>query len=91
MKSPVLYDPIRVPRYPIVLSHGTFLSFEHTMSLVVFSSDSLAILFETGLYGFDVRGIASLGPRWQIHYWGAVLEILRGKVGAEVVVTGVPA
>jgi triacylglycerol lipase len=40
-----------------------------------------------GLYGFDVRG-----PFWglEIHYWASVLDILREKVGAEVVVRGVP-
>ncbi|GAB1526506.1 hypothetical protein RhiTH_009673 [Rhizoctonia solani] len=42
-----------------------------------------------GLYGFDVRGPASF-PKLQLHYWSKVLEILRGKVGAEVEVTGVP-
>lgn len=40
-----------------------------------------------GLYGFDVRG-----PFWglEIHYWASVLDILREKVGAEVIVRGVP-
>lgn len=40
-----------------------------------------------GLYGFDVRG-----PFWglEIHYWATVLDILRKKVGAEVIVCGVP-
>ncbi|GAA98323.1 uncharacterized protein L969DRAFT_46509 [Mixia osmundae IAM 14324] len=56
--TPVLHDPVRKPRHPIVLCHG--------------------------LYGFDVR----FGGR--LHYWGAVLEILRGKVGADVIVTAVP-
>ncbi|CAE6517551.1 unnamed protein product [Rhizoctonia solani] len=42
-----------------------------------------------GLYGFDVRGPSSF-PRLQLHYWSKVLEVLRGKVGAEVEVTGVP-
>ena len=27
---------------------------------------------------------------FQLHYWGGVLEVLRGKIGAEVIVTGVP-
>lgn len=40
-----------------------------------------------GLYGFDVRG-----PFWglEIHYWASILDILRKKVGAEVIVRGVP-
>jgi len=41
----------------------------------------------TGLYGFDVRG-PFLGL--EIHYWAATLDILRKKVGAEVIVRGVP-
>lgn len=43
----------------------------------------------TGLYGFDVRGPEAF-PRLRMHYWSNVLHILRKKVGAEVVVTGVP-
>ncbi|KAI9507780.1 alpha/beta-hydrolase [Russula earlei] len=61
MLNPVLYDPLRTPRYPIVLCHG--------------------------LYGFDVRGFPSL----RMHYWSSVLNILRKTVGAEVIVTAVPA
>ncbi|SGY94446.1 BQ5605_C037g11651 [Microbotryum silenes-dioicae] len=58
---PTLYDPIRKPRNPIVLSM-------------------------VSLYGFDVRGPSYL----RLHYWGDLLSILRGKVGAEVFVTAVP-
>ncbi|KAH9890365.1 Alpha/Beta hydrolase protein [Cubamyces lactineus] len=63
ISHPALYDPVRKPRYPIVLCHG--------------------------LYGFDVRGPSSF-PILQQHYWSNVLNVLRGKVGAEVLVTGVP-
>ncbi|RPD56101.1 alpha/beta-hydrolase [Lentinus tigrinus ALCF2SS1-6] len=63
MNNPALYDPLRTPRYPIVLCHG--------------------------LYGFDVRGPSSF-PILQQHYWSNVLNVLRKKVGAEVLVTGVP-
>ncbi|KAH9950676.1 alpha/beta-hydrolase [Amylocystis lapponica] len=63
LNSPVLYDPIRKPRYPIALCHG--------------------------LYGFDVRGPSAF-PLLQTHYWSNVLNILRQKVGAEVIVTSVP-
>ncbi|KAM5540857.1 hypothetical protein V8D89_005501 [Ganoderma adspersum] len=63
ISNPALYEPLRKPRYPIVLCHG--------------------------LYGFDVRGPSSV-PILQQHYWSNVLNILRGKVGAEVLVTGVP-
>ncbi|OBZ71448.1 hypothetical protein A0H81_08511 [Grifola frondosa] len=61
--SPVLYDPLRAPRYPIALCHG--------------------------LYGFDVRGPSAF-PILQQHYWSNVLNVLRRKVGAEVMVTSVP-
>ncbi|PPQ73240.1 hypothetical protein CVT24_009951 [Panaeolus cyanescens] len=61
--NPTLFDPIRTPRYPIVLCHG--------------------------LYGFDARGPASF-PSMRMHYWSNVLRVLRGKVGAEVIVTSVP-
>ncbi|TFK93287.1 alpha/beta-hydrolase [Polyporus arcularius HHB13444] len=42
-----------------------------------------------GLYGFDVRGPSAF-PILQQHYWSNVLNVLRKKVGAEVLVTGVP-
>ncbi|KAF8631076.1 hypothetical protein AX15_002677 [Amanita polypyramis BW_CC] len=60
LRHPALYDPLRTPRYPIVLCHG--------------------------LYGFDTRGPSS----FRMHYWANALNILRGKVGAEVIVTSVP-
>ncbi|KZP26319.1 alpha/beta-hydrolase [Athelia psychrophila] len=63
IQSPVLYDPLRAPRYPIVLCHG--------------------------LYGFDERGPAAI-PMLRVQYWSNVLQILRKKVGAEVIVTAVP-
>ncbi|KAH0832129.1 alpha beta-hydrolase [Lanmaoa asiatica] len=43
-----------------------------------------------GLYGFDVRGPAAF-PSLRLHYWSSVLSILKHKLGAEVIVTGVPA
>ncbi|WFD01308.1 triacylglycerol lipase [Malassezia yamatoensis] len=61
MHHPLLYDPIRKPRLPIVLCHG--------------------------LYGFDVRG-PFFGLEYQ--YWSAALDVLRKKIGAEVLVHGVP-
>ncbi|KAG8880397.1 hypothetical protein FRB97_000869 [Tulasnella sp. 331] len=63
LESPVLYDPIRKPRNPIVLCHG--------------------------LYGFDVWA-PSIYPRLQRHYWLEILEVLRKRIGAEVIVTSVP-
>ncbi|KAJ6481729.1 Alpha/Beta hydrolase protein [Mycena sanguinolenta] len=60
---PALFDPLRTPRYPIVLSHG--------------------------LYGFDSRGPTSF-PSLRMHYWMNVLNILRNKVQAEVIITSVP-
>lgn len=43
----------------------------------------------TGLYGFDSRGPSSF-PSMRMHYWSNVLNVLRDKVGAEVIVTSVP-
>ncbi|KJA17981.1 hypothetical protein HYPSUDRAFT_79384 [Hypholoma sublateritium FD-334 SS-4] len=63
LANPALVDPIRTPRYPIVLCHG--------------------------LYGFDSRGPSTF-PSMRMHYWSNVLNVLRGKVGAEVIVTSVP-
>ncbi|KAG2131795.1 alpha beta-hydrolase [Suillus clintonianus] len=63
LRNPALYDPIRAPRFPIVLCHG--------------------------LYGFDVRGPAAF-PSLRMHYWSNVLNILKKKVGADVIVTAVP-
>ncbi|KAH8114762.1 alpha/beta-hydrolase [Phellopilus nigrolimitatus] len=63
MLNPTLFDPVRKPRYPIVLCHG--------------------------LYGYDVRGPSSF-PILQLHYWANVLKVLKKKIGAEVIVTGVP-
>ncbi|KAJ6591130.1 Alpha/Beta hydrolase protein [Mycena vulgaris] len=60
---PALFDPLRTPRYPIVLSHG--------------------------LYGFDSRGPTSF-PSMRMHYWSNVLNTLRDKIGAEVIITSVP-
>ncbi|KAH6912578.1 lipase 2 [Coprinopsis sp. MPI-PUGE-AT-0042] len=61
--NPALSDPLRTPRYPIVLCHG--------------------------LYGFDARGPSAF-PSMRMNYWANVLHILRGKLGAEVIVTSVP-
>ncbi|KAF4576964.1 hypothetical protein EYR36_004948 [Pleurotus pulmonarius] len=63
LANPALSDPIRTPRYPLVLCHG--------------------------LYGFDVRGPSSF-PSLRVHYWSNVLNVLRDKVGADVIVTSVP-
>ncbi|KAK2465290.1 hypothetical protein APHAL10511_002644 [Amanita phalloides] len=63
LQNPTLYDPLRTPRYPIVLCHG--------------------------LYGFDTRGPSSF-PSIRMHYWANVLNILKGTLGADVIVTSVP-
>lgn len=79
MNNPTLFDPARAPRYPIVLCHGMY---------VLISSPLLDLVL--GLYGFDVRGPAAF-PSLRLHYWSSVLSILKHKLGAEVIVTGVPA
>lgn len=42
-----------------------------------------------GLYGFDVWTPPGI-PKLQLHYWADLMDILRNKIGAEVIVTGVP-
>lgn len=78
VRHPVLYDPILKPRFPIVLCHG-----EHIDQLSVCQLLTGPL---PGLYGFDVRGPGF----FRLHYWGDLLKILRGKIGAEVFVTAVP-
>ncbi|EOQ99319.1 hypothetical protein E3P92_03870 [Wallemia ichthyophaga] len=63
LRNPVIFNPIRKPRNPIVLCHG--------------------------LYGFDVWTPPGI-PKLQLHYWADLMDILRNKIGAEVIVTGVP-
>lgn len=41
------------------------------------------------MYGFDSRGPSTF-PSMRMHYWSNVLRVLRGKIGAEVIVTSVP-
>lgn len=79
--SPVLYDPIRKPRNPIVLCHGELMR--------RFFGRYAYKCCGKGLYGFDVRGPASF-PLLQTQYWKNVLKVLQKIVGADVIVTGVP-
>lgn len=78
MNNPALFDPARAPRYPIVLCHGMCPCIPTPLL------DPLS-----GLYGFDVWGPAAF-PSLRLHYWSSVLSILKHKLGAEVIVTGVP-
>jgi triacylglycerol lipase len=79
MINPTLLNPVRAPRYPIVLCHGTCLV----------GQNPTPIHCATGLYGFDVRGPAAF-PSLRMHYWANVLSILQKKLGADVIVTTVP-
>ena len=80
MSHPTLFDPVRSPRYPIVLCHGTCSPANDLY---------LTTTAPTGLYGFDVRGPSAF-PILRYHYWSNVLEILKKKIGADVIVTAVP-
>ncbi|WVN86875.1 uncharacterized protein L203_102049 [Cryptococcus depauperatus CBS 7841] len=42
-----------------------------------------------GLYGFSTATPIPLFPSLKLHYWANVLEVLRDKIGAKVVVVGV--
>lgn len=79
MTHPALFDPMRAPRNPVVLCHGEYYFW-------FLGHDPYSLL---GLYGFDVRGPTAF-PMLRKHYWSNALAVLRGKVGAEVIVTSVP-
>ena len=82
LRNPALYEPVRAPRNPVVLCHGM-------CTLLDIVAMHLTLRSPPGLYGFDVRGPAAF-PILRQHYWSNVLAILRQKIGAEVMVTGVP-
>lgn len=42
-----------------------------------------------GLYGFSTATPIPLFPSLKLHYWASVLEVLRDRIGAKVVVVGV--
>lgn len=45
----------------------------------------------TGLYGYDRFGLpVSALSSWQWEYWSAVLDVLKNRVGAEVIAARVP-
>jgi len=79
LASPTLFEPLRRPRFPVVLCHGT--------PPLRWSLDTYFRIL--GLYGFNARGPGSF-PNVRVHYWANILKILRDKVGAEVIVTSVP-
>jgi triacylglycerol lipase len=82
MRNPALRDPIRTPRFPIVLCHGACTL---NISFCVYVATHQWI----GLYGFDVRGFSSI-PALRMHYWADVRTILRKTVGADVIIGSVP-
>lgn len=47
------------------------------------------MLTSTGLYGFSTATPIPLFPSLKLHYWASVLEVLRDRLGAKVVVVGV--
>lgn len=86
ISNPTLFDPVRTPRYPIVLCHGSSFYSRRDSSQ---SFDTTFFITHPGLYGFDSRGPSSF-PSLRMHYWANLLNILRKKIGAEVIVTSVP-
>jgi triacylglycerol lipase len=43
----------------------------------------------SGLYGFSTSTPIPLFPSLRLHYWASVLEVLRDRLGAKVIVVGV--
>lgn len=76
LMEPGLVTP---PKEVIVLCHGEFL-FEYALVLVADME---------GLYGFSTATPIPLFPSLKLHYWAAVLEVLRDTMGANVLVVGV--
>ena len=85
MNNPTLFNPVRIPRNPVVLCHGAIAFYTH----LTWSWSNLVYVNDQGLYGYDVRGPSNF-PMLQLHYWANVLKVLKKKIGAEVIVTGVP-
>lgn len=48
-----------------------------------------SLLRNPGLYGFSTATPIPLFPSLKLHYWAAVLEVLRDRLGAKVMVVGV--
>lgn len=46
-------------------------------------------LISPGLYGFSTATPIPLFPSLKLHYWASVLDVLRDRMGAKVVVVGV--
>ena len=68
---------IKPPRETVVLCHGEFNQVEEHSSHVA------------GLYGFSTATPIPLFPSLRLHYWASVLEVLRDRMGVNVVVVGV--
>lgn len=95
--------PHRTNRIPLPMSFTSFFRIQHSTTqseghdsqsscaMVHYSQFVLfsILIFNAGLYGFDARGPTSF-PSMRMHYWSNVLRVLRGVVGAEVIVTSVP-
>lgn len=47
------------------------------------------VLIRAGLYGFSTATPIPLFPSLKLHYWASVLEVLRDRMGAKVLVVGV--
>ncbi|TRM63092.1 hypothetical protein BD626DRAFT_537071 [Schizophyllum amplum] len=65
---------------------GRMVSFRPVENRRVHSSDRLQ---DSRVYGFDTRGPNAF-PSMRMHYWANILQILREKMGAEVMITAVP-
>ena len=46
-------------------------------------------LTDPGLYGFSTATPIPLFPSLKLHYWASVLDVLRDKMGVNVLVIGV--
>lgn len=90
-----LSGTMKAPREIIVLCHGEFIgvggpgcrhgrAVERPITMARAGTDT-----HTGLYGFSTATPIPLFPSLKLHYWASVLEVLRDRMGAKVVVVGV--
>lgn len=83
MVDATLFTPdFKAPKNVIVLCHGMYKS-------LASKSIDLTACASLGLYGFSTATPIPLFPSLKLHYWHAVLDVLRDTLGCKVMVVGV--
>lgn len=83
MVDATLFTPdFKAPKNVIVLCHGVYKSCAAKLI-------DLTACAPLGLYGFSTATPIPLFPSLKLHYWHAVLDVLRDTLGCKVMVVGV--